>query len=386
MMGKSVKVDFGSELSVSDFSYDLPPDLIAQHPVADRDQARMLVLPRDGDGVAHRRVCDLAEYVAPGDVLVMNDTRVFPARLFGSKAGSGGRVEVLLVERVAPDRWTAMCRASGHVRAGHVFLLANGRMRASVVETGAGGLVTLELATAGDAGQVIEEEGIVPLPPYIRRPGDAGLRQWTSDSLRSAVGGNGRDCGPEHNVLQENDRDRYQTVYASKTGAVAAPTAGLHFTRELLTALKTKGVTLTWITLHVGPGTFRPVKAERISEHVMDEERFEVAPHAADCIRTAKERGRRVIAVGTTVVRTLEHVAALHGSVVACAGRTALFVRPPYQFRVVDGLLTNFHLPRSTLLMLVSAFAGKERVLDAYRTAVAERYRFYSYGDCMLIV
>ncbi len=356
-------------LTTADFDYTLPPELIAQEPLERRSDSRMLVLDRAApSGVLHRHARDLPEFLRPGDLLVMNDTRVFAARAFGTWTDTPGRVEILLVEPDpdgAPDplRWVALCRSSRPLRAGHTMRLAEGHLAATVLgPRDAEGHVLLQLAPDGDLFDVMDRHGVPPVPPYIHRDGAEDAR-----------------------VLL--DRARYQTVYAHDRGAVAAPTAGLHFTPELLDALAAHGVPHVFVTLHVGPGTFKPVQCDRIEDHVMDAERYVVPEETARAIRDTKARGGRVVCVGSTSVRTLETVAARHGgAVVAESGRSRLFIHPPYDFLVTDAMLTNFHLPKSTLLMMISALAGRERVLDAYAEAIRERYRFYSYGDCMLIL
>lgn len=349
-------------MRTSDFDYHLPPELIAQQPLPDRDQARMLVLDRATTSIEHRTVSDLPQLLQAGDLMVVNDTRVIPARLFGRKTVSGGRVEVLLTEPRAPGIWQAWCKASGRVKTGDRYRLASDRIAAAVVEVAGDGTVLLSLQTAsGNPDEhlpdILEAEGVPPLPPYIRRstPVDA-------------------------------DRERYQTVYARNPGAVAAPTAGLHFTPTLLAALEQRGVRRVCLTLHVGPGTFKPVTTDRPEEHVMESERFEIPAATAESIEQTRRAGGRILAVGSTTVRTLEHVAAANaGRIATDTGRVSLFIRPGFKFQVVDMMLTNFHLPRSTLLMMVSALAGREQVMQAYLEAVKQRYRFYSYGDCMLI-
>jgi S-adenosylmethionine:tRNA ribosyltransferase-isomerase len=348
-------------VKTSDFDFELPPALIAQHPPAARDAARMLVLRRASAVTEHARVTDLPGLLSPGDLLVANDTRVLPARLFGERAGTGGRAEVLLLEPLEDGDWTAFLRAGGRPRAGDELVLAGGEMRATVVAAEPG-RVRLRLRCERPLDEVLEAHGVPPLPPYIRRP--RGVTPATAE-----------------------DRARYQTVFARAPGAVAAPTAGLHFTPELLSACRARGIGWATITLHVGPGTFRPVRAEDPTRHAMESERFEVGADAARRIAEARAAGGRVVAVGSTVVRTLESVARAGGDAAeARTGRTDLFIRPPFEFRAVGAMLTNFHLPRSTLLMMVCALAGRDFVLDAYREAVRMGYRFYSYGDCMLIL
>lgn len=348
-------------MRTSDFEYELPAELIAQQPAVERTGARMLVLNRTTGARVHRRVKEIGEFLRPGDLLVVNDTRVIPARLFGVKEDSGGRVELLFLEPdAAPGCWTALCGASRRPRIGGVLRLAGGQVRATVMGLGEEGRITLRIEGGLPLLDLLEAYGVPPLPPYIHRP-------------------HGTPGRPE-------DRERYQTVYARVPGAVAAPTAGLHFTRTLLEDLRSRGVDHVTVTLHVGPGTFKPVAVEDLNAHTMESERYEVTAAAAARINAARAAGGRIVAVGSTSVRTLETVADAHGRVQAGQGRSAIFIRPPYRFRAVDAMLTNFHLPRSTLLMMVCALAGYDATLTAYREAVRERYRFYSYGDCMLLV
>ena len=335
---------------LEEFDYDLPADRIAQH-AAPRGESRLLVLGA-AESRSHRRVADLPELLEPGDLLVVNDSRVLPARLFARRRPGGGRVELLLVERLAPRRWSAMARPGRRLRPGSV-LEADGDVRLTIEAVGDDGLYLL--GADRPLSPVLDSHGHIPLPPYIQRPDEPA------------------------------DRDRYQTVYARRPGSIAAPTAGLHFDERLLDRLASRGVELCRLTLHVGPGTFQPIRSRRIDQHRMAAERFEVTAEAARQVARARRRGGRVVAVGTTAVRTLETVAAGDGLIEAGSGRTELFIHPGHRFRVVDLLLTNFHLPRSTLLLLVCALGGRERVLAAYREAVAEGYRFYSYGDAMLV-
>ena len=358
-------------MHTADFDYPLPPELIAQEPAPQRDQSRLLVLLRAEGNLAHRQFADMVEYLQAGDVLVLNDSRVIPARLRGVNARSGGEFELLLLEENAPNDWWAMMRPGKRARIGTEILLKqlsgeNSAQRARVIEINEEGHRRLLFSGADDIATNLNHLGEVPLPPYIER------------------------AAPN---LRADDRERYQTVYARAAGSVAAPTAGLHFTPPLLEAIQARGVEICKVTLHVGMGTFAPVKADRIHDHVMHEERFVVDEQTARRINDARETGRRVIAVGTTSVRVLESVAAQHeGRMVAGEGRTRIFIYPPYRFQIVDALLTNFHLPCSTLLMLVSAFAapsetrGREMMLRAYAEAVRLRYRFFSYGDAMLIL
>ena len=358
-------------MRTADFDYDLPPDRIAQTPAARREESRLLVLHRPESRVEHRRFHELPDLLRAGDLLVVNDSRVIPARLRGFKAGSGGRFEILLADRVSDHEWWVLLKPGRRVRVGTElrFSTARGRetsLRATVLEKSGEGLCRLRFFGAANLIDAVEELGEVPLPPYIARTPGADDRA---------------------------DRERYQTVYAREKGSVAAPTAGLHFSPALLETLETRGIEMVRLTLHVGLGTFAPVKAEALTDHALHEESFELGADAAGRINAARSAGRRVVAVGTTCVRVLEHVAAHHdGALVACRGRTAIFIYPPFSFRVVDGLITNFHLPRSTLLMLVSALAapgstaGRDAVLRAYQEAIRAGYRFYSYGDAMLIV
>ena len=341
----------------SDLDYDLPEELIAQRPLPERDGARMCVVERAKGEVRHSRVRELAGEIGPS-LLVVNDTRVIPARLFGEKA-SGGKVELLLVTRLSEpgceETWIALGRASKGLRAGMEVSVGGGRIRARVLERREGGDVVVSLSAETAIDEALAEVGTVPLPPYIRRGAD------------------------------DADRERYQTVFAERPGAVAAPTAGLHLSERLLAELEGAGHAIARVTLHVGPGTFAPVKAERLEDHPMHAESYDVPEATSGVIAAARDEGRAVLAVGTTVVRTLESAADESGAVRAGAGSTSLFIRPPHRFRVVDALLTNFHLPRSTLLALVMAFGGVSLVRRAYEEAVRERYRFFSYGDAMLI-
>jgi S-adenosylmethionine:tRNA ribosyltransferase-isomerase len=348
-------------MNTSDFDYDLPPELIAQEPLPVRSESRMLVLDRRTGAIQHRHITDLPQHLTQGDIMVVNDTRVIPARLFGHRPDTHGQVELLLVEELKQGKWESFYRASGHPRVGTRISLANGSLEGCVVSLGTEGRVVIRFTGDRPVLDVLEEEGSAPLPPYIKRP-------------------------KGQNLSLKFDRDRYQTIYASVPGAVAAPTAGLHFTEQILAQLDQLGVRRTAVTLHVGPGTFKPVKSDHVEDHVMEPERFAVSDAATKQINAARRAGRRVAAVGSTSVRTLETVADEHSEVTASSGRSSLFIRPPYRFRVVDAILTNFHLPKSTLIMMVCAFAGRNAVLQAYKEAIAQRYRFYSYGDCMLIL
>jgi S-adenosylmethionine:tRNA ribosyltransferase-isomerase len=335
-------------MKLSDFDFDLPEELIAQYPLPERRDSRLLHLPADAEGPVDRRFRDLPDLLRPGDLLVLNDTRVMRARLFGRKA-SGGRVEILVERLLGPGRALAHVRASKSPKPGTRLLLEGG---GEIEVTGRAGEL-FELG-AGDFPGLMEEQGHMPLPPYITRSDDS------------------------------SDESRYQTVYASRDGAVAAPTAGLHFDDAMLATLSERGVGQARVTLHVGAGTFQPVRSEDLDGHVMHSEYFEVSQAVCDRVAETRERGGRVVAVGTTCVRSLESAAA-GGELRSCQEETRLFIRPGYRFRVVDLMITNFHLPKSTLLMLVSAFAGHSRVRAAYAHAVREKYRFFSYGDAMLL-
>jgi S-adenosylmethionine:tRNA ribosyltransferase-isomerase len=356
-------------MRTADFDFQLPLDLIAQHPARKRDESRLLVLRRNENRVEHRRFPDLLALLRRCDVLVLNNTRVIPARLRGVNAKTGGQFEVLLLEEQAPNNWWVMLRPGKNARIGTEIIIcdANGKMgdvRATVAETSDEGHRQLQFSGTPDISRELDRLGEVPLPPYIQR----------------------------HSQLP-NDKESYQTVFAKTDGSVAAPTAGLHFTPELLEHIRARGVQICFITLHVGPGTFLPVKTESLAAHKMHEERFELSEETANLINFAKSSGHRVFATGTTTVRALETVAAGNkGNLAECSGKTGIYIYPPFTFQVVDALLTNFHLPRSTLLMLASAFAapgetrGREMVLRAYAEAIRKRYRFYSYGDAMLIL
>jgi len=350
-------------MKTADFDFHLPEGLIAQRPIARRDASRLLVLPRREGPPVHLAFRDLGSRLGEGDLLVLNDARVIPARLRGAKEGSGGRVELLLVDPLPPRDgravWRCMAGSSKPMRAGGWIRLGEGAasLGASVIAVAEGGFIDVAFDEAPDSLlERIERIGEMPLPPYVRRDAD------------------------------ELDRERYQTIYARVPGAVAAPTAGLHFTDEVFAELRARGVEVARVTLHVGPGTFLPVRAEDVEDHRMHAERYEVPPETADAVAAARARGGRVVAVGTTALRTLESATDAAGTLRSGAGVSELFVRPGYAFRAVDGLLTNFHLPRSTLVMLVAALAGRERLLAAYAEAVEREYRFYSYGDAMLVI
>ncbi len=363
--------DPGKTLRPADFDYQLPPELIAQQPAAARDASRLLVLHRREARWEHRRLPDLLQHVAPGDALIFNDSRVIPARLWGNKAGSGGQIEMLLTEENAPNDWWALLRPGKRVRPGTEIHLTDTRGHATahtavVFEKNPDGHCRLQFSGPRNIFAALDDLGETPLPPYIER-------------------------APHH--ASAGDRERYQTVFAQTPGSVAAPTAGLHFTPALLAQLRDAGAHLGFVTLHVGLGTFAPMKAATLGEHVMHEERYDLPAATADLITRTHANGRRVFAIGTTTARVLESVAAQHhGALVPGPGRTRIFIHPPARFQIVDALFTNFHLPQSTLLMLVSAFAapgelrGRDLILAAYAAAIRERYRFFSYGDAMLLL
>jgi S-adenosylmethionine:tRNA ribosyltransferase-isomerase len=342
-------------MNTSDFDYTLPRHLIAQHPAERRDESRMMILNAESGATAHRTIRDFPELLAPGDALVVNNTKVIPARTFGHKE-TGGKVECLFVEPVEEtgDEWWVMMKSSHRPKPGATVALED-VVTLTVLENREDGLNRVRVDCEGSLFDCLDRIGEPPLPPYIER---------------------------DH--LVEEDSDRYQTVYASKPGAVAAPTAGLHFTPQMLDELRAKGVSVLEITLHVGPGTFRPVKSDTVEDHVMDAERYEVPDEVADQLNRTRASGKRVVAVGSTSVRTLETVYQ-DGRYHSGTGRSDLYIYPPYTYRAVDAILTNFHLPKSTLLMMMSAFASREILLQAYEEAVQREYRFFSYGDCMVL-
>lgn len=384
-------------MRTADFDFELPGELIAQTPAAQRDQSRLMVLNRTTGTVEHGRFPDILSFLRAGDVLVLNNSRVVPARLRGVNSATGGRFEILLLEENAVNDWWAMLRPGKRARLGTVIALLDLKgqstpVRATVVEVNAEGHRRLRFEGVSNLLQQIEHLGEIPLPPYIRRDPAAAAKPGDSDAaLESAPSeAEQRTNGSAQNF---NDRERYQTVFAQPPGSVAAPTAGLHFTEALLEQVRALGVQVCFVTLHVGLGTFGPVKADTLDAHVMHEERYQLSEETARTLTDAKQAGRRIIAVGTTTVRVLESIAANNdGHLPAISGRTRIFIFPPYEFKIVDALLTNFHLPCSTLLMLVSAFAapketrGREMVLAAYAEAIRQRYRFFSYGDAMLLL
>lgn len=340
-------------MNVKDYDYDLPEELIAQDPLEDRSSSRLMVLDRHTGDVEHRHFTDILEYLHPGDCLVINNTKVIPARLFGVKEDTQAKIEVLLLKRKENDIWETLVKPGKKAKPGTKLVFGDGLLTAEVVDVVEEGNRLIQFHYDGIFEEILDQLGQMPLPPYITH--------------------------------QLKDKNRYQTVYAKYDGSAAAPTAGLHFTKELLQKVKDMGVDIAEVTLHVGLGTFRPVKVENVLDHHMHSEFYMVSQEAADKINRAKESGHRVIAVGTTSTRTLEAAADENGRLHETSGWTEIFIYPGYQFKVIDALITNFHLPQSTLVMLVSALAGREHVLHAYEIAVKERYRFFSFGDAMLI-
>ncbi len=338
----------------SDYFYELPPELIAQEPIEPRDHSRLLVMDRESGALADRHFYDLEGLLNPGDCLILNDSRVLPARLYGKKKDTGASVELLLLHPLGNDRWEVLAGPGRRAKPGNVLVFGDGRLEAEVIDVVEEGNRVVEFRYDGGFYQLLEQIGEMPLPHYIT-----------------------------HHLA---DSERYQTVYSRELGSAAAPTAGLHFTPELLERLRKKGVEIGFVTLHVGLGTFRPVKEENITDHKMHSEHYELSPETAALINRTKAGGGRVIAVGTTSCRTLESIGMTDGKIMPAEGWTDIFIYPGYRFQVLDGLLTNFHLPESTLIMLVSAFAGYEHTMTAYAHAVKERYRFFSFGDAMAIL
>ena len=340
-------------MKTSDFYYDLPEELIAQDPLEDRSSSRLMVLDRESGNISHHIFKDIIDYLNPEDCLVINDTKVIPARLYGVKEDTGAHIEILLLKRRENDVWETLVRPGKKAKPGTRLTFGDGRLKAEVIDVVEEGNRLIHFEYEGIFEEILDQLGEMPLPPYITHK------------------------------LQ--DKNRYQTVYAKHEGSAAAPTAGLHFTPELLAAIEAKGIRIARVTLHVGLGTFRPVKVEDVTQHHMHSEYYQVTQEAADIINDTKKRGGRVIAVGTTSTRTLESVADEDGTMHAAGGWTEIFIYTGYKFKCIDALITNFHLPESTLLMLVSALAGKEHIMHAYETAVQERYRFFSFGDAMFI-
>lgn len=340
-------------MKTSDFYYELPKELIAQTPVEPRDSSRLMVLKRETEKIEHRHFYDILDYLNEGDLLVCNDSRVLPARIFGVKE-TGARVEFLLLKQISGNRWETLCKPGKKAREGAEFIFGDGIMKAKIAGVTEDGNRIVDFDCNENFFAALDKIGQMPLPPYI------------TEELK--------------------DRERYQTVYSHELGSAAAPTAGLHFTEELMEKLRAKGVNIAYVTLHVGLGTFRPVKVDDVTKHKMHSEHYEIPEETARLINQTKQNGKRVIAVGTTSCRTLESVASFYGEIKPCDGFTDIFIYPGYEFKVLDGLITNFHLPESTLIMLVSAFAGYDNIMNAYKTAVEEKYRFFSFGDCMCIL
>lgn len=340
-------------MKVNDFYFDLPEELIAQYPLEKRDSSRLMVVHRKNEEIEHKHFSDIIDYLRKGDTLVLNNTRVLPARLIGEKAETGGKIEFLLLKRIEGDKWECLAKPGKRARIGAEFTFGDGKLKAVVVDILEEGNRIIEFKYDGIFEQVLDELGQMPLPPYI------------------------------HEKLE--DKERYQTVYSKEKGSAAAPTAGLHFTTELLEKIKEKGVNIAYVTLHVGLGTFRPVKVEDVNNHVMHSEYYHLSKEDADLINRTKEQGGRVISVGTTSTRTLETIGDENGRVREASGWTSIFIYPGYKFKIVDALITNFHLPESTLIMLVSALASKDLIMGAYNKAVEEKYRFFSFGDSMFI-
>ena len=340
-------------MNLKDFYYELPPELIAQDPLVERSSSRLMVMNRKTGEVEHKIFSDIVDYLNPGDCLVINDTKVIPARLIGSKKDTGAAIEVLLLKRLEDSSWECLVKPGKKARPGAVISFGDGLLTGEITEVLEEGNRVIKFSYDGIFEEILDKLGQMPLPPYITH------------------------------ALQ--DKNRYQTVYAKHEGSAAAPTAGLHFTPELLEKIKAKGVNIASVTLHVGLGTFRPVKVEKVEEHHMHSEYFCIEKEEADKINEAKKNGHRVIAVGTTSCRTLESAATEDGFIPAKSGDTSIFIYPGYNFKAIDCLITNFHLPESTLLMLISALAGRENVMNAYSEAVKERYRFFSFGDAMFI-
>ncbi len=340
-------------MKTSDFYYDLPQEYIAQTPIEPRDHSRMMVLHRDSDDIEHKHFYDIIDYLEEGDTLIVNDSRVIPARIYGYKEDTGAKIEFLLLRQLDGLRWETLVKPGKKAKIGTRFIFGDGLLTAEVVDIVDDGNRIVELHSEENIYSTLDKIGQMPLPPYI------------TEKLE--------------------DQERYQTVYSHELGSAAAPTAGLHFTNELLDRIRAKGVNIGYVTLHVGLGTFRPVKVDDVTKHKMHSEHYEVPAETAELIKATKAAGKRVIAVGTTSCRTLESVAAT-GEIRACDGFTDIFIYPGFEFKVLDGLITNFHLPESTLIMLVSAFYGYDKTMKAYEIAVKEKYRFFSFGDCMAIL
>lgn len=340
-------------MKIEEFDYHLPEELIAQTPLKKRDASRLLVLDKETEEISHKHFSDILDYLEEGDTLVLNDTKVLPARLIGEKEDTQAVIEILLLKNIEKDEWECLTKPARRVKNGTIVSFGNGLLKAKCIKELEDGLRHFELLYDGILYEILDELGTMPLPPYI------------------------------HEKLE--DQSRYQTVYAKEVGSSAAPTAGLHFTKELLEKIREKGITLCYVTLHVGLGTFRPVKVEKIEEHQMHSEYYHMKKEVAEILNDAKRRGGRIISVGTTSTRVLETIMSKYATFQECSGFTDIFIYPGYEFKAIDCLITNFHLPKSTLIMLVSALAGRENILHAYQVAVEERYRFFSFGDAMFI-
>ena len=340
-------------MNTDDFDYELPEELIAQTPLKVRDSSRLLVLNKETGEVEHKHFTDIIDYLEVGDTLVLNDTKVLPARLIGIKESTGAVIEILLLKNINDDNWECLVKPARRVKVGDIVSFGNGELKAKCTDIFDEGIRHFELIYKGILLEILEELGTMPLPPYI------------------------------HEKLE--DQSRYQTVYAKEVGSAAAPTAGLHFTNELLERIKNKGINICYVTLHVGLGTFRPVAVTNIKDHEMHSEFYTMKKEVAELLTKTKESGHRIIAVGTTTTRVLETIMTEKGKFVECSGWTKIFIYPGYEFKGIDSLITNFHLPKSTLVMLVSALAGRENILNAYKIAVKEKYRFFSFGDAMFI-
>ena len=340
-------------MKLEDFDYYLPEELIAQTPLVKRDESRLLVLDKETGNIEHKKFYDIIDYLTPGDTLVLNDTKVLPARLIGTKEETGAVIEILLLKNIEGDKWECLTKPARRIKEGTVVTFGNGELKAKCCGVFDEGIRHFELIYDGILMEILEHLGTMPLPPYI------------------------------HEKLE--DQSLYQTVYAKEVGSAAAPTAGLHFTKELLKEIEEKGVNIAYVTLHVGLGTFRPVSVDNIEEHEMHSEFYSMTKEVADLLNKTKKEGHNIIAVGTTSTRTLETIASQYNEFKECNGWTNIFIYPGYEFKGIDKLITNFHLPKSTLVMLVSALAGRENILNAYKIAVEDKYRFFSFGDAMFI-
>ena len=340
-------------MKTADFDYYLPDDLIAQTPLEKRDNSRLLILDKKTGNIEHKHFNNIIDYLDKGDVLVLNDTKVMPARLYGLKEDTSAGIEILMLKEIGNNTWECLCKPAKRVKIGTIINFGDGRLKAKCIDVKDEGIRVFELIYSGILYEILDSLGEMPLPPYI------------------------------HEKLK--DKDRYQTVYAKNIGSAAAPTAGLHFTNELLDKIKDKGIIVTYITLHVGLGTFRPVSVDDVTSHKMHSEFYQMDSDTADILNKAKNEGRRIISVGTTSTRTLETIMSLYNEFKECSGWTDIFIYPGYEFKAINALITNFHLPKSTLIMLVSALAGKEKIMKAYKEAVDKEYRFFSFGDSMFI-